>query len=151
MKIISHRGNLNGPHSVIENHPDSISLAIHMGFDVELDVWLKYGRIFAGHDEPQFLLEDSFIKSIHGKAWFHCKNFEALDYFSNYEQKLNYFWHDQDQYTITSLGYIWAYPGNVVNNKSIAVLPELYATKISNAFGVCTDYPLKNWRLSEIV
>jgi len=146
MKIISHRGNLNGPNSAVENHPESITKAISLGFDVEIDVWLQYGRLFAGHDEPEFLLDDSFIRSIQGKSWLHCKNFEALDYLINYEQKLNYFWHENDSYTITSFGYIWAYPGKIVNNKSIAVLPELVNPDISNIFGICTDYPLKDWQ-----
>ena len=44
MKIISHRGNLNGPNSVSENSILAISRALGQGFDVEIDVWFKNGK-----------------------------------------------------------------------------------------------------------
>ena len=40
MKIISHRGNLNGPNKNLENRLDTIEKAIQLGFDVEVDIWL---------------------------------------------------------------------------------------------------------------
>ena len=39
MKVISHRGNLNGPNKQTENTIESIKTAINLGFDVEIDVW----------------------------------------------------------------------------------------------------------------
>lgn len=41
MKIISHRGNLNGRNVFTENSVESINLALKHGFDVEIDVWYK--------------------------------------------------------------------------------------------------------------
>ena len=40
MKIISHRGNLEGRIPEDENNPDYIHEAIESGFDVEIDLWL---------------------------------------------------------------------------------------------------------------
>ena len=36
---------------------------------------------------------------------------------------LNYFWHQEDKVTLTSKGYLWAYPGVICDN-AITVLPE---------------------------
>jgi hypothetical protein len=54
---------------------------------------------------------------------------------------LHYFWHETDQYTITSKGWIWAYPGCDVpfnTPKSISVMPNHYFDT-SKFSGVCTD------------
>lgn len=37
MRIIAHRGNLNGP-TTKENHPDYLLQAIEAGFDAEADI-----------------------------------------------------------------------------------------------------------------
>ena len=39
MKLIAHRGNVNGPNPDKENHTDYINEAIILGYDVEIDVW----------------------------------------------------------------------------------------------------------------
>ena len=39
MKIISHRGNLAGADSGLENSPPYILTALNVGFDVEVDLW----------------------------------------------------------------------------------------------------------------
>ena len=39
MKLISHRGNINGPNKTEENSPEHILNAINNGYDVEIDVW----------------------------------------------------------------------------------------------------------------
>ena len=38
MRLISHRGNINGIESVHENNPNYIENAIMLGFDVEIDM-----------------------------------------------------------------------------------------------------------------
>jgi hypothetical protein len=48
----------------------------------------------------------------------------ALNEFPN-ENLLNYFFHQEDDITLTSKGYIWAYPGKQPIKNSIAVMPEL--------------------------
>jgi hypothetical protein len=83
MKIIAHRGNLNGPNPNTENHYSYIQTAIDLGFDVEVDVWVLDNKIFFGHDSPQYAIEKASVASIGTYGWFHCKNLEALEYFKD--------------------------------------------------------------------
>ena len=51
------------------------------------------------------------------------------------------FFHRSDDYTLTSFGYIWAYPGKTGGQKSIAVHPEkLTPEEVKKFDGVCSDY-----------
>ncbi len=45
MKLISHRGNLNGP-SDLENHPDQIKKVLKLGLNCEIDLWVKNNIFF---------------------------------------------------------------------------------------------------------
>jgi hypothetical protein len=71
-----------------------------------------------------------------------------LYYFSNNHSELNYFWHQSDDYTITSKGYFWTYPGKKISNKSVIVLPELIDSEILGSmleqepYALCTDWPI---------
>ena len=38
MRLIAHRGNLNGPNPLTENDPTRITYCIEEGYDVEIDV-----------------------------------------------------------------------------------------------------------------
>ena len=140
MKLISHRGNINGPNLEKENTIEQIFIAIGKGFDVEVDVWVIDGLIFFGHDYPKYLIDDFIIKKIKNSAWFHCKNLEALLFFIDNNIKYNFFWHQEDDFTLTSNGYIWTYPGKNVTEKSIIVDLNL-DYKHNNVYGICTDYP----------
>lgn len=145
MKIISHRGNLNGINPIMENSIDYIEIALQKGFDVEIDIWKIDDILFLGHDIPQYKVDLSWIIKNVKNLWIHCKNINALIYFrekkgSNY--CFNFFWHENDTVTITSLGYIWAYPGKQPIKGSIAVMPELYNDEIDLCTAICTDYPL---------
>ena len=46
MRIISHRGNLDGSNSSLENSPNYILRAIELGFDVEVDLWYENNRFY---------------------------------------------------------------------------------------------------------
>lgn len=140
MLRIAHRGNLKGP-SESENNPTHLVAAISLGFDVEVDVWMNEGGVFLGHDKPEHLVDETFLEDIKNEAWFHCKNIEALGYFVNHMPDARFFWHQEDDFTLTSNGYIWTYPGKTVTNKSIVVLQ--YKTDVNifkEAYAVCTDY-----------
>ena len=43
MKLISHRGNINGKQLDLENDPKYIENAIKQGYDVEVDIWYTDG------------------------------------------------------------------------------------------------------------
>jgi hypothetical protein len=141
MILISHRGNINGKIPETENHPSYIQEALSRGYQVEIDVWYHYGW-WLGHDKPQYRWEKDIFEA---GLWCHCKNIEALNMFRanrQYPHNCEYFWHQQDDYTLTSGGYIWTYPGKPLGNffNSIAVLPETILNwDISKAIGICSD------------
>lgn len=142
MKYISHRGNILGKDNLQENHPNYIDKAICLGYDVEIDVWYINKKLFLGHDQPLYEISYSFF--INPKLWTHCKNSDALLFFSEHNNEfLNFFWHEKDKYTITSKGIVWAYPGSELNIMSVSVLPEtLIDKKIQQniIYGICSDY-----------
>jgi hypothetical protein len=139
MIYISHRGNLNGKVEESENHPSYIDIAINKGFDVEIDVWVIDGTIHLGHDEPQYGITQQWLNRRFDKLWIHCKNIEAMEWFNSIDG-FNYFWHQEDTLTLTSLKVIWAYPGHQPIRRSVAVMPELYNDDVSNCVGICSDY-----------
>ncbi len=148
MRIIAHRANLDGKVKEKENRIEQIKLCIENGFDVEIDMRIVNNEIYLGHDEPEEKITIDFLLQIKEKCWIHCKNFEAITFFYENDQSFNYFWHQEDQYTLTSKGYIWAYPGSKISKGCIAVMPEWNISKeeFKNLrrmpiFGVCTDYP----------
>ena len=142
MKLISHRGNVNGRMKSCENEPTYIDLAISKGYDVEIDVWYKDNIFWLGHDKPDYGIDFKWLRDRNSKLWIHCKNIEAMTYFNaNFEMfPFNYFWHENDTVTLTSLNYIWAFPNKQPIKNSIAVMPELFNDDVSSAIGVCSDF-----------
>jgi len=67
-------------------------------------------------------------------------------YLSNQERvqvckNLNWFWHDQDDMTLTSHGFIWSNIGKYFNG---GITVSLYHKKLPDyILGVCTDEPLR--------
>jgi hypothetical protein len=143
MKVISHRGNIHGPDKNNENKPSQILLAIEAGFDVELDLWVIDNNIFLGHDFPQYKINFLFLKNIKDKAWIHCKNLEAIYFLQKRKTVFNYFWHQNDDFTLTSLGYIWTYPMKESGPNSVIVSLRGDSDFSEMPFGVCTDFPKK--------
>lgn len=143
-KFISHRGNLQGRKPQLENSPEYILEAINAGFDVEIDVRYIDGKFKLGHDSPKYDFPFNLIDRYSKKLWLHCKNLQAVVALSNFplNTQLNYFWHQKDDVTLTSKGYIWAFPGKQPLLGSIAVLPEIYNDNISESDGICSDYIL---------
>ena len=138
MILISHRGNINGKNPHLENHPDYIDEAIALGYDVEIDLWFIDGRVYLGHDEPQYEVDDSWLGERTDKLWVHCKNVESLNWIRS--TVLHYFWHEEDMVTLTSKNHIWAYPGKQPIKGSIAVMPEVHNDDLDNCIGICSDY-----------
>jgi hypothetical protein len=140
MKLIAHRGNINGPNPDKENHYDYIKLALQLGYDVEIDVWFLDKKWYLGHDEPQHIVEYDFLK-ING-LWLHAKNGNAL-YHLLQDHNCNVFWHTNEDWVLTSKNYIWTYPDKLLYPNSICVMPELgYNGNLKVCYGICTDYPI---------
>ena len=106
MFLISHRGNINGKNVQKENSPDYILKALSFGYDVEIDVWYVNNKFFLGHDTPQYEISIEFLKN--DKLWCHAKNLASLE--KMLYNNITCFWHQTDDYTLTSKGYIWTYP-----------------------------------------
>jgi hypothetical protein len=143
MKFIAHRGNVFGPNVKLENSPEYINKAISMGYDVEVDLWVKDNKFFLGHDYPHYKVDLNFINKICLKTWFHCKNKEALEKVKFVSSDINYFWHQTDDYTITSKGYFWTYPGKEAIDNSVILFPENvkeYLNISKKIYGICSDY-----------
>ena len=140
MKLIAHRGNTNGSMESLENEPTYIDLALNKGYDVEVDVWYVDGQLYLGHDKPQYVIEFKWFKERLLNLWVHCKNIEAVLFFRDNQYPFNYFWHETDTITLTSLNHIWAYPGKQPIKNSIAVMPEINNDDTTECIGICSDY-----------
>jgi hypothetical protein len=142
MKLISHRGNINGPDISRENSPLYIIEALNLGYDVEIDLWAKDNILFLGHDKPQYKIENSFIENNKDNLWIHCKNLEALYVCQFILKDIHYFWHQSDDYTLTSKNIFWTFPGKDLTPNSVLVtFDDLDLNTIgSNVYGVCTNY-----------
>jgi len=136
---IAHRGNFAGRNKERENTLSYLNEAIDAGYDVEVDVWVIDGKFFLGHDGPEHPITIWDLLQIEEHSWFHAKNYEAFVELLKHE--LHVFFHDKDEYTLTSHGVIWAYSGKFVNEYAIACMPEMTEgfEVPENAMGVCSD------------
>lgn len=139
MKKIAHRGNISGKQIELENKPSYIESALFKKYDVEVDVWYLKDKLLLGHDEPQYEISLSFLEQYQDKLWIHCKNLDAL-YKLNKLKHLNIFFHDKDDATLTSHGFIWTYPNKPLMPNSVCVLPEQGVSgNLHQCYGVCSD------------
>ena len=145
MKLISHRGNINGENPQLENTPDYIDKALLLGYDVEIDIWKDEDGFYLGHDEPTYPVELDWLVERSLKLWVHCKDLKTIEELKRleYENGINsihYFFHNTDDTTITSQGKLWVYPGNQPIVHSIAVMPEINNDNLDDCIGICSDY-----------
>jgi hypothetical protein len=151
MFLISHRGNTSGPRPNLENRPEYIKESLSNDFYVEVDVWVNNGKILLGHDEGIYPTDLYFLQN--PRIICHAKNFTAVEYFHTMSTDIHWFYHNKDSCTLTSKGWVWAFPYNIING-SILNQPEFnqkwnpeeaisqYRWHISNYTfaGVCSDY-----------
>lgn len=145
MKIISHRGNINGVVSEKENRPSYIDCALGLGYDVEVDIRYIDNKFWLGHDEPQYQLNEKWMLLRKDKLWFHCKNLDSSIKIQELSSDLKFFCHKQDDYVLTSVGKFWVHD---LTNKidQNCIIPLLSLTEIHNydyskkPFAICTDY-----------
>lgn len=152
MKLIAHRGNTAGPNPLEENRPEYIESAIDKGFDVEIDIRYSTSEelFFLGHDDPQYMVDWEWLGKYNDRLWIHCKDLDSLYQFNFVLDVFNpiifnYFWHQDDQFTLTSKNYIWTYPGHRHTPNSVVVMPELIYKDITqvknlNCYAVCSDF-----------
>jgi hypothetical protein len=140
IKLIAHRGNRDGIEAE-ENSPEFLQQAIDLGYDIEVDIRYINEEWWLGHDGPQYKIDSPFNLFDNSKVWWHCKNFAALEKMQGTD--LNYFWHQEDDHTLTSKGFIWTYPGKEIGINNIIVMPEtvmnLDEIKKLKCFAICSD------------
>jgi hypothetical protein len=148
---ISHRGNLRGPDSSLENKPEHVASLVQQGYQVEVDVRTSPdGRLlFLGHDEPQYAIPESFLQ-LPG-LWCHAKDYGALQRLASLN--VHYFWHDIEDLVLTSHRVPWVHPRMELERfplelikRSVLVLPEKSPTNkdyVKRCCAVCTDYVLE--------
>jgi hypothetical protein len=144
MILISHRGNITGRIPDSENRPSYIQDTITLGYDVEIDVRIKEGELYLGHDYAQYRVELGWLLERRGKLWIHTKDFESLDLLV--DKGLRIFFHEQERQTIiNNTNLIWSHDLESVSSKSIIPLLDLesideYGHLAQNVYGVCSDY-----------
>ena len=136
MQVILHRGNTSGSNKETENNPKHIKFILSY-YDCEVDVWRVNGDMYLGHDKPLYPVDNSFFN--YSGLWCHAKNLGALHYLT--DLGVTCFYHNVDDFTLTSNKYIWTYPGKPVVKQSIIVdLSKDWRLKNYNCYGVCVDY-----------
>ena len=136
MIYISHRGNIKGKSREHENTFAYINDALALDYYVEVDVWYTNRNLYLGHDRPDLAVQIEYLQN--PKIICHAKNREAIKHLQ--ENNTHWFWHQTDDYTLTSKGWIWAYPGKQpVGNNCIAVMPENMTSEIRGFAGICSD------------
>lgn len=143
MILIAHRGLTDGPDKELENHPVKIINSLKQGYHCEIDLWMVDSSLYLGHDLPVYNIDEQFLNQT--GLWIHAKNLDALTWLTTTDY--NYFWHQTDDYVITSHQYIWAYPGKKLTERSICVMPEWDDPKLENinksCYGICSDFVTK--------
>ena len=137
MILIAHRGNTSGKNKKRENTISYIEEALKKGYHCEIDLCKFDGeKFYLGHDEPGEAVSMEWLGS--RNVWCHAKEYKTLE--ALVTLGVHCFWHESDKYTITSQGWIWAYPGQPGGQYTIAVHPEkLTSEELEKFAGVCSD------------
>jgi hypothetical protein len=138
MKIISHRGNTDGPLPAKENTLRYILDAL-VSFDVEIDIRMPDNKLMLGHDESLHPIDLDFLLENRESLWVHCKDINSLEFLKNYE--INCFAHSNDDFVLSSENYILVPPDGARSPNSIIMMPELSSKPFDGeCLGVITDY-----------
>lgn len=146
MYLISHRGNLFGSNKELENNPNQIDNVISMGYNCEIDIWDKDGIFYLGHDEPKYKISITDLMEWKKYIWIHSKNRESFEWLLQdkiEDGDFNFFWHENDNFTMTSKNFMWCYPSKQIYSYGINVMPELNnisKENLSNCLGICSDF-----------
>lgn len=143
IRLISHRGNLVGEDASRENMPEFVDKALERGFDCEVDLWGVGASLYLGHDGPQTPIEVGWLNERTDKLWVHCKNRDAI--VAIHQESLNWFFHQNDPYTLTSKGFVWAFPGQpVAGLKTVSVwfgeADPINELPLKGSWGICGNF-----------
>jgi glycerophosphoryl diester phosphodiesterase len=151
MRIISHRGNLDGPIPERENSLSYIDEAIEAGYNVEIDIRTEDGFLYLGHDFPQHRVPYGELYHRKRHLWVHCKDIQSFYYAPDFKS----FCHTGDPFVLVTPGSYPRYQGWVwvhdldLELTNLSIIPLLSKEDIDNfdlrraknIYGICTDYP----------
>jgi len=144
MKLISHRGNIEGIVPNKENRPSYIDCALQLGLEVEIDIRYQDNNFWLGHDTTDYIIDINWLNKRSKNLWLHCKNLNAVLKLKSLYYSGQYFCHTEDPYVITSTGHIWVHDltATLNNNCIIPLLGKLDIVNFENKIvhAVCTDY-----------
>lgn len=143
MILISHRGNISGQNGFTENTHEVIKKALSLGYYVEVDVRYDHSRgFYFNHDEmdtPNIRENKYFAHFDTERMIYHAKDLKSLEMLK--ERGYHYFFHDKEEYTITSQGWIWANIGSKLSSETVCVCPEKgFNGNLMKCFGICSDF-----------
>lgn len=144
MIFISNRGNINGINQTRENNPEYVQEAMDRGFFVMVDVWLVQNKqLTLGNVKPKYVTDLNFLQNpqIIARACSPATLTYLLD------NNVHCFYCDRSNYTLTSNGYVWTWPGSPVIPRSIVFMPEWFVGDVRksatfNCTGVCSNFIL---------
>jgi hypothetical protein len=142
MKLISHRGNIDGLNPDRENSPEYILEALSLGYDVEVDVRENNDELYLGHDYCQYKINIDWIKKYEPNLWIHAKDINSVNLLIG--QKLKMFFHEKESHTIIhNTNLIWSHNINEATKNSIIPLLDLDTLnkfKDLPVYGICSDF-----------
>lgn len=149
---------------IVKNHQDNHRLAVEYFIEdyarhhvdmIEIDVWEKGGKLWVGHDEPTWPFNYLDWWKAYGII-VHCKNIEAMAWLQkrSVPPAFDFFFHDQDDATLTRCGRLWVHPrlarpGSPIPDNSYLVMPPTHPALLDEEVidlarrmtAICTDYP----------
>lgn len=142
IKFISHRGNIAGKNVALENSQEYVDAALRSGYSVEIDVRFVNGKLYMGHDTPDYEVDISWLEQRREQLYIHAKTVETALHFSTHGG-FHFFFHNEDACTITSHGLVWVHPKSEPLPNSIFVMPEYRGFSIQEMLdctAICTDH-----------
>lgn len=145
MKLIAHRGNINGKNPERENTESYIVNAINASYYVEIDLWVVNNNLYLGHDDPVNKISMDFLREHASHLFIHCRDLKTLEFLSNHEDasKFRYFYHTVEPAVMTNHGEIIMHShANMCIKNSIYMLPEILGIEdvyLKNCSGICSD------------
>ncbi len=138
MIYIAHRAQISGLSSEA-NHPGWIDKVLSANIHCEVDCWYSDKHLYLGHDKPTYRVNIKWLLERAPMLWVHAKSLETLEFLYQYHNDINYFWHENDEFTLTSWAFIWTRSNGLFGPKSVVVMDGPSNERL-NCYGVCTDW-----------
>lgn len=139
---LHHRGN-SRCQPCVENDPAAIEQLVGAGRHVEIDIWRTADGLFLGHDTPMYPISIDWICNRKDYLLIHCKDGTTFSWLvainGEHGYDLNLFYHTDEDYVLSSRGWIIAYPGKQLYPDCLNMMPEMAGVKATDYFAICSD------------